>query len=462
MSDAPWSGDACSLVEAFRAGERSPAEELEATLLAVESSKLNAFCFIDGDAARAMVRDVDVNLPFGGVPLPVKQGVHVDGWPLTEASIPLRDEVSTFDGTMVTRLRGSGAVLFGQTTMSEFAGLNQTRTKLNGTTRNPWDLERTPGGSSGGASAAVAGGIATIATGGDGGGSIRIPASFTGLPGLKCTYGRIPKGPEASMNNLTAVSGCLSRSVRDIARYLDVTNGFDHRDPFSLIRVDGWERDLGTRDLAGLKVVVSPTLGSARVAGAVVDMVVAHAEMLIAEAALSQVDVDFVAPRGSMAWALGGMGRLREQLGDRWPACAPDLTPSIRFGLELAEKMFDLDTAASIESQRTDNTERMAAIFDQVDLVISATTPDVAFSADGPFPTEVDGDEVDLSNQGALTIPANFFGNPSISIPIGVVGGLPVAMQVMARHHREDLLLDLALAVERNRPWPLVAPGVPA
>jgi aspartyl-tRNA(Asn)/glutamyl-tRNA(Gln) amidotransferase subunit A len=461
MPDNPWSGDACSLVDAFRAGERSPLEELDATLAAVDASELNAFCFVDRDAARATAREADVDLPFGGVPLPVKQGVHVTGWPLTEASIPLRDEVSTFDGTMVTRLRESGAVLFGQTTMSEFAGLNQTWTKLNGATRNPWNLERTPGGSSGGASAAVSGGIATIATGGDGGGSIRIPAAFTGLPGLKCTYGRIPKGPEASMNNLTAVSGCLSRSIRDIARYLDVTNGFDHRDPFSLLRVDGWERDLGTRDLGGLRVAVSPSLGSATVAAAVAELVVAHAEMLVADAALTRVDIDLVTPRGSLAWALGGMGRLREQLGDRWPECAPDLTPNIRFGLELAEKMFDLDTAARIESQRTDNTERMAAIFDQVDLVISATTPDVAFAADGDFPTEIDGDEVDLSNQGALTIPANFFGNPSISIPVGTVDGLPVGMQIMARHHHEDLLLDLALLVERNRPWPLVAVGAP-
>lgn len=461
MTDAPWPGDACSLVDAFRAGERAPIEELDATLAAIERSELNAFSFLDVDAARAAAKEADVSQPFGGVPLPVKLGSPVAGWPATEASIPLEDEVAAYDTTMVSRLRDGGAVLFGQTTMSEFAGLNQTRTKLYGATRNPWNLERTPGGSSGGASAAVAGGLVTVATGGDGGGSIRIPAALTGLPGLKCTYGRIPKGPKMSMNNLTAVSGCLSRSVRDIARYLDVTNGFDHRDPFSLLRVDGWERDLGTRDLRGLKVAVSPDLGTARVAAAVVELVVGHAELLVADAGLDRVDVEVVAPQGSLEWALGGMGRLREQLGDRWPACAPDLTPSIRFGLELAEKRFDVNMAARIEAQRTFNNERMAEIFDQVDLVISATTPDVAFSADGPFPTEVDGEPVDLGNQGALTIPANFFGNPSISIPIGTVDGLPVGMQVMARHHREDLLLDLALLVERERPWPLTAPGAP-
>jgi aspartyl-tRNA(Asn)/glutamyl-tRNA(Gln) amidotransferase subunit A len=461
MADTPWQRDTCSLVEAFRAGQRSPVEELEATLAAVEASDLNAFPFLDVDAALAVAEQADVSRPFGGVPLPVKMGTHVAGWPFTEASVPLKDCESGFDGTMVTRLRDAGAVLFGQTTMSEFAGLNQTRTKLHGATRNPWNLERTPGGSSGGASAAVAGGIATIATGGDGGGSIRIPAGFTGLPGLKCTYGRIPKGPEMSMNNLTAVSGCLSRSVRDIARFLDVTNGFDLRDPFSLSRVEGWERDLGSRDLSGLKVAVSVDLGSAAVSDAVRALVEEQAASLIADAGLEQVHVDIVAPEGSLEWALGGLGRIREQLGDRYPDCADQLTPAIRFGLEMAEKLFDVGMAGRIESQRTENTERMAAVFEQVDLVICATNPDVAFVADGPFPTEVDGRPVELSNQGALTIPANFYGNPGISIPVGQVDGLPVGMQVMARHHREDQLLDLALLAERERPWPLVAPGAP-
>jgi aspartyl-tRNA(Asn)/glutamyl-tRNA(Gln) amidotransferase subunit A len=270
MADTPWQDDAVSLVDAFRAGERSPVEELDATLAAAEASQLNAISHFDPEAARATAVDADVALPFGGVPLAVKLGTGVAGWPASEASIPLADLEHGHDTTMVTRLRSAGSVLFGQSTMSEFAGLNQTRTKLHGATRNPWNLDRTPGGSSGGASALVAGGICTLATGGDGGGSIRIPAAFCGLPGLKTTYGRIPKGPNAHQGNLTAVAGCLSRSVRDIARYLDVTSGHDHRDPFSLPRVVGWERDLGTRDVRGLRVAISPDLGRATVHPAVV------------------------------------------------------------------------------------------------------------------------------------------------------------------------------------------------
>lgn len=456
----PWPGDAVGLVDAFRRGERSPVDELAATLAAIERSDLNAFSHLDADAALERASQVDLSAPFGGVPLPVKAGTSVASWPFDEASVPLAGRTAEIDSTVVARLRASGAVLFGQTTMSEFAGLHQTWTRLHGATRNPWDPTRTPGGSSGGAAAAVAGGIVPIATGGDGGGSIRIPAAFCGLPGLKCTYGRLPKGPRQSPGNHTSVSGCLSRSVRDIARYLDVTNGFDPRDPSSLDRVDGYEAGLGTHldELRGLRVAYSPTLGTAVVHPRVVELLDAHAELLIGDLSLERIDRAIVAPEGSFEWALGGMVGIRSELGDLWPDCAPELTPAIRFGLELAEQRFGLDAARRIEEQRTEHTERMAAIFDEVDLVISATTPDVAFGATGPLPSAVDGVDVPMGNNGALTIPANFYGNPSISIPIGTIDGLPVGMQVMARHRREDLLLDLAHVVERERPWPLTAP----
>ena len=181
-TDAPWQGDACSLVDAFRAGERSPAEELEATLAAIESSELNAFSFVAAEEARAQAAKADVSLPFGGVPYAVKELTAVGGWPYTEASLVFRDRVAQQDAVMVERMRAAGAVIVGLTTASEFGGVNWTRTKLNGTTTNPWDRERTPGGSSGGSSAAVAGGLVSLASAGDGGGSIRIPAPSPGCP----------------------------------------------------------------------------------------------------------------------------------------------------------------------------------------------------------------------------------------------------------------------------------------
>ena len=246
-ADETWQGDAVGLVDAFRSGERSPVEELAATHAAIDASDLNAVCFTDRDAAMTAARAADVSLPFGGVPVGIKELTKVEGWPDTDASVPLKDRVASHTSTMVRRIveRG-GAVLAGQTTASEFGGVNLTRTLLHGATHNPWQHGRTPGGSSGGSASAVAGGIFPIATGGDGGGSIRIPAGFTGLVGLKGTFGRIPLGPKTEYGNLTVSTGCMARSVRDTARWFDVSNGHDPTDPLSLPRVDGWERDLGS------------------------------------------------------------------------------------------------------------------------------------------------------------------------------------------------------------------------
>jgi len=464
MADAPWSGDTCSLVDAFRSGERTPLEELDATLAAIDASGLNAFSYLDPEAARSAAAAADVSQPFGGVPIGVKELDAVAGWPATEASIPLRDEVADQDSTKVARLRRAGAVPVGLTTSSEYGGVNLTYTKLNGATHNPWDPEHTPGGSSGGSAAAVAGGLVTMATGGDGGGSIRIPAGFTGLPGLKATYGRIPKGPNMVMASLTAVSGCLSRSVRDIARFFDVSNGFDPRDPYSLPRVEGWEAGLGSHlaDLRGRRAAISVDLGRAAVANEVREVVEAAARWLADEVGLELVEIPIRVPEVSYEWALSGLGEILMRLGDRWPDCKPDLTPQIAFGMEMAQSMYSIETRARIESQRVRMNETMAAIFDQVDFVLASTNPDVAFGSHGPMPDEVDGEKVGMGNNGALTIPANIYGNPAVSIPAGQVRGLPVGLQVLAPHHREEWLLDCALAFERARPWPLTAPGAPA
>lgn len=463
MTDTPWLGDTCSLVDAFRNGERTPLEELDATLAAIEHSELNAFSFLDPEPARDAARTADVSQPFGGVPIGVKELDFVAGWPSTEASIPLRDEISDHDSTLVTRLRASGAIPFGLTTSSEFGGINLTFTKLNGATRNPWDLAHTPGGSSGGSAAAVSGGLLTIATGGDGGGSIRIPAGFTGLPGLKNTYGRIPKGPNMVLTSLTAVTGCLSRSVRDIARYLDVTNGFDPRDPYSLPRVDGWEAGLGTslEALRGKKAAIAFDLGTAVVDDEVRAVVEEAAAALARDAGIEIVDIPVKLPELSFEWALSGLSEVVMLLGDRYPACEDELTLEIAFGLKVGHEVYDLNARGRIEEQRIRTNETMAALFDEVDFVFASTNPDVAFDAEGPLPSHVNGGNVSPGNNGALTIPSNIYGNPAMQIPAGAVRGLPVGLQVLAPHHHEAQLLDLAMLAERERPWPLTAPGSP-
>jgi aspartyl-tRNA(Asn)/glutamyl-tRNA(Gln) amidotransferase subunit A len=461
MPDTPWLGDACSLVDAFRAGERTPSDELDACLAAIDTSAINAFCHLDGDAARDRAATADVQLPFGGVPIAVKELEPVAGWPYTEASLVFADRLADHDSTQITRLRAGGANLFGQTTASEFGGLNVSVTKLHGVTRNPWNTERTTGGSSAGSAAAVAGGLAPIASGGDGGGSIRIPAGFTGLFGMKGTAGRIPRGPDVLIGPLTVVVGCLARSVRDAARWYDVCNGFDARDPYSLPRIDGWERNLGSHDLKGKRAVIAPNLGSAIINPAVEEVVREAGEALAKDAGLQLVDIPVAMPGLGLEWAIANLATLLVDLGDRWPACKDDLSTEIAFGMEVATNVMNLDMAATVERNRRAANENMADVFEQVDFVICATNPDVAYPAEVTLNTVVGDVSVGPENNGALTIPANICGNPACSIPAGTVEDLPVGLQIIGRHHEDALLLDLARIVERERPWPLVAPAAP-
>ena len=313
--------DACSLVDAFRAKTISPTEALEGSLAAIAASSLNAVCFVDEDQARATATEADVSLPFGGVPMGVKELDPVKGWPQTEASLVLKDHIADYDGTMTARLKDAGAVLVGQTTASEFGGINCTYTRLHGATSNPYDVERTPGGSSGGSAASVSGGLLPICTGGDGGGSIRIPAGFTGLFGLKATFGRIPKGPHTEIEPLTAVIGCLSRSVRDAARWYDVCNGASEYDPFRQPAL----RRRGGRPGSAPSMCAACGSSSRRTSeppwwprpcGKRIEQ---EADALIADAGLTQVDVAVEMPRGGLEWALAGTASLLVGLGDLLP-----------------------------------------------------------------------------------------------------------------------------------------------
>jgi Asp-tRNA(Asn)/Glu-tRNA(Gln) amidotransferase A subunit family amidase len=465
----PWLGDACSLVEAFRAGTLSPLEALDASIAAIAASPLNACSFTDFDRARETARRADVTLPFGGVPFGVKELEKVEGWPYSEASMIFRDRVAARDDTSLARLRATGAVLAAQTTAPEFGGINCTSTELHGTTRNPWNPERTPGGSSGGTAAAVAGGLLPIATGSDGGGSIRGPAGFSGLFGLKATYGRIPKGPDGTIEPMTTVLGVLTRSVRDTARYFDACNGFDPRDPLSLPRVGGWEAELGTHDLSGLTAAILVDLGIAQVRQEVAALVAAKAEELARTAGLRLVTVSPTLPPLRGAWAMANQPPLVADLGDAYPDRIDELSREIAAGLQSARERYTLERAASIERYRRQLNGALADLFDQVDVVFCSTHPDVAFAAEGPPPSTLPGRDLvheigfvrAIMNQAALTAPSNLNGSPAVSIPVGLVDGLPVGLQVLAGHHREQLLLDLALVAERAMPWPQVAPGAP-
>jgi aspartyl-tRNA(Asn)/glutamyl-tRNA(Gln) amidotransferase subunit A len=307
----------------------------------------------------------------------------------------------------------------------------------------------------------VAGGLVPIASGGDGGGSIRIPASYCGLVGMKGTYGRIPRGPNAAYGQLTTLKGCLARSARDAARWYDVTAGHDPRDPLSLPRVEGWEADLGTRALKGQRVAVAPNLGNAIVHPEIERVVREAAGALIEAAGLRRVELDVKLPENGIAWARAGLPSLLNDLRGYWPDCKDDLTFEIRFAMEYAPQ-YRAWHAAAVERFRIEMNEALADLFEEVDLLLCAVSPVEPFAADGPMPNHVGEVKVSPYNNGALTIPANISGYPAISIPAGLSSsGLPVGLQAYARRHEDALLLDLALAMERARPWPLVAPGAP-
>ncbi|MFV0315619.1 MAG: amidase [Microthrixaceae bacterium] len=505
MTEIPWLDDACSLVDAFRKGDRSPVEELEATLDAIERSDLNCVSHVDPERALEAARDADVDKPFGGVPFLVKELDQVQGWPDTQASLLFKDKTADHTSNNIARaVERGGAVPVGLATASEFGGLNVSVTKLNGVTHNPWRHGRTCGGSSCGSASAVSGGLVTLASGGDGGGSLRIPGGYTGLLGFKGTYGRTTRGPEAFSRPGTVVLGNMARSVRDAARYYDVVCGVDLSDPTSLPSSGTWESDLGTHDLKGRKVAILPSIGGVTLEPGVEEHTRAAAEELIEATGMEVVDITLGLPNLAAQWAMGNLSTLVPALGSSWPRRRKELTYEVEAGMMLAETFYNIHVAGVAEERRVEAYNAMADAFSQVDFIMCATNPGPAFAAEstnsapGRSPLDVLEDNKaldllaraglagvrvasgiapklpnlildavteripDVVTMGGLTIISNIYGNPAVSIPAGTIDGLPVGLQVLAPHHQDALLFDVALAAERHMPWPLVAPAVSA
>jgi aspartyl-tRNA(Asn)/glutamyl-tRNA(Gln) amidotransferase subunit A len=467
-----WERDAWELADAVRAGTTSSRELVNEYLGRVQrlDPKLNAICHIDADAARARAAEVDAEVaagndpgPLAGVPIGVKELAAVDGWPDTEACLVYKARVADHDTSEVTRLRAAGAVLTAQTTASEFGSVSFTNTPLHGITRNPWNPAHTPGGSSGGSAAAVAAGMFPICTGGDGGGSIRIPASYSGLLGMKTTYGLSGTGPGAYSFSETSVQGAMARSVRDSARFLDVISGPTLTDPHSLPKIaGGFEAPIVSGEaidgLKGLRVAWSDTLGYASATPEVSELAWKAAEALIDAAGMELVDIPVEMPKPGMSWGLFGtlneMAACYEDLRDR----VADLTEVMRLSV-LSYEHLRPDVLLKAIRGRRETVAASAVVFDQIDLLLTPTTPTPAFEAEGTLHGEVNGQAVSLMGlSAAFCAPFNLTGQPGCSVPSGLVDGLPVAVQIVGPRHADLHCLAAAAVLEQIQPWPKLAP----
>ncbi|MBI2708928.1 MAG: amidase [Actinobacteria bacterium] len=456
------------LATSVRAGERTATEVVGEALAAIEAGNaaLGAFVAVDPELALEAARAVDQRVargedpgPLAGVPFGVKDLEDCAGLPTSHGSLLHRDAGPVpADSVHVGRLRAAGAVPVGKTAAPEFGTLNFTKTKAFGVARNPWDTACTPGGSSGGSAAAVSAGLVPMSTASDGGGSTRIPAGFCGLVGHKASFGRIPQpGPDGS---LTAVVGALTTTVADAARHLDVTAGPDDRDRRSLPPPGAsYERAAETLEVAGLRARWSTDLGFAAVDPEVAEIARAAAEVLVTTAGLSADDEPVRLTDPVRTWLSNGALDLWFEVGDdQWPGCAPDLTLYSRRVLEQTESL-PAPKLARAQQRRARLDADAAALFAEVDVLLTPTTAVPAFAAEGPPTAQIAGRRVDGAMATPFTMLANMCWNPSISVPAGLTaGGLPVGLMITARRHRDDVCLRLARIFEQARPWLRWAP----
>lgn len=462
-NDSLFFASAVELAERVHERQLSPVELMRATLERIEhiNPRLNAFVSLRPAAElMAEARSVEERLtrneavgPLAGLPLGVKDLEDAVGLPTTHGSLLYKDHVPERDTIQVERLKRAGAIVIGKTNAPEFGYTAYTTNRVFGTTRNPWNLERTPGGSSGGSSAAVAGGLVALATASDGGGSVRIPACYTGLVGLKPTQGRIPWGPEEMLRGSACiVSGPLTRTVADAALWLDVTIGPHPLDPFSLPHPGYTYRERLEQPLRPLRIAYNPTLGYGRPETQVRREVEAALRAL--ESAGHRVEpVDEAIPDIVFDWV-----RLMcaEDLGAIAPRLHDEslLDPGYLPGLAMARATTPTDLG-QVQRVRTQLLGVLAQLFSRFDLLATPTVPTVAFPAEGPIPTEIDGEPITTPGGGiAYTYPFNFSGHPAISLRAGLSDDrLPVGLQLVASRLREDLLLQIAHQYEQVRPW---------
>jgi len=440
---------AVDLAAAIAEKKVSPVEAVEAALRRIEDTepKLNAFVQVDADGARAAARRAESDAmsgkllgPLHGLPVSVKDLIDVKGLKATYGSLTLKDAVAQADAPSVERLRAAGAIILGKTTTSEFGYRGYTNSLVHGNTRNPWDLGRTPGGSSGGAVASVAAGVSALALGTDGGGSIRAPSSLTGLVGIKANFARIPVWPASATPTLAHV-GPIARTVDDASLLLSVCSGPDARDPFSLMLTTG--EALAPEGPRGLRVAFSPTLGYARVE-APVAAAVAEAVRKLQVVFPNIEEVEHVCPDEGEILAAEFIGGCSARLGDAVEN-SPELIDPPLLGAIQAFRTTTTDRFTRLLRRRLQHRETMRAFFERYDLLLTPATPCTAWDIDRGLPPGHENAIV----WSYFTYPFNLTGQPAGSLPCGLSPeGLPIGLQFVVPLGCEARLIGAMGATE--------------
>lgn len=454
------------MVAAVKRKAISPVELLGAYLDRIErfNGELNAIVTLHADRALDEARTIERRImagedlgPLAGLPFAVKDLEDVAGMRTTFGSPLFADNVAARDSLQVARLRAAGAYPIGKTNTPEFGAYMQTSNAVFGITRNPWNLARTPGGSSGGAAAALVAGLVPLVTASDGGGSIRHPAAFTGCVGLKPSFRRVAMraNPVLTFDD-TAVWGPLTLTVRDAARLADVTFGPSEEDPDALPAPTGSYEDALDRVLPPLRVGYCPDLGCfvqpdvAREVEAAAQVV----EGLGHRVELFNQPLPFV----GKAWSLLGAVTEYVKHSDLLGGDLDRLDPMIRDGLARVQTRA-ADDLAYCYRRRTELVAWTAAAFERFDILLMPTLPLEAFPVEYLHPLEIAGRPIKIHDAFPFTHPFNLSGHPALSLPAGMTdAGLPVGVQLVAPRFREDVLLQLAQQFEQARRWQMTPP----
>lgn len=454
---------AYQLADAINRGDLSPVDVMDTYLARVErfNPELNAIVTLHADGAREAARSAEQRLakgeklgPLAGLPFAVKDLEDVAGMRTTHGSPLFREHIADRDSINVARLRAAGAIPIGKTNTPEFGAYMQTSNQVFGVTRNPWNPARTPGGSSGGAASALVAGLVPLVTASDGGGSIRIPACFTGCFGLKPTFRRIPQRPDPILVfDDTAVSGPLTLTVRDAARLADCTFGPHESDPTAVPRPETSYESILDRPTGRLRVGFCPSFGT-RVQSDIAREVEAAVRVLGDLGHDVELYVEPM-PFAGKAWSIISITSVYLRQHRSLDEEPEKLDPMMRHGMERV-RAHGADDLAYAYRRRTEVTAWTEAAFEKFDLVATPTLPLEAFPVEELHPSTIEGERVRTHDAFPFTYPFNLTGHPAISLPAGRTdAGLPAGLQLVAPRFREDRLLQVARRFEEARPWPL-------